>query len=125
MGEARKMAMNKGIVNELFTIRKLSLTGFVVDVYPFERWFDPEKLQEIEFKNDCIDAGFSLTSPMLERVNIKLPPKKNAQPTTATVISAGTAKVVKTAYRSTQFSELKEALESMRSELDHDDFEML
>ena len=115
MGEARKMALEKGTVNELFTIRKLCLTGFVVDTYPFERHFDPERLQEIDFENDCIDAGFSLTSPMLERVTISFPKKDVSRLTHTTVIYSGMAKLVKTMWKATPYSEVKKAIESIEN----------
>ena len=116
MGEAQKLAMEKGPVSELLTIRKLSLTGFVVDAHPFKRWFDPERLLEVNFKNDCIDAGFALSSPMREKVRITFPSKSVFQSTSATVISAGTARIVRTKWRATAFSELKKAIEIIRKE---------
>ncbi len=71
--KGRKAAGSKGPVNEKLSIVTLRLTGFVVDADPFKRWFDPNKLKEIDFVNDCIDAGFGLTSEMLQKVKITCP----------------------------------------------------
>ncbi len=70
---ARKEAKPKGSVNEKLPIAILRLTGFVVDADPFKRWFDPKKLREIDFANDCIDAGFGLSLEMLQNVKITCP----------------------------------------------------
>lgn len=42
----------------------LTLSGFVVDADPFAMWFDPRRLRTIDFKRDCVDAGFALPSNM-------------------------------------------------------------
>ena len=41
-------------------IEKLTLVNFCVDGGSFRRWFDPKRLQEIEFRYGCVDAGFYL-----------------------------------------------------------------
>lgn len=43
------------------SIKKLTLSGFVVDADPFIQWFDPSRLRTIHFKENCVDAGFYLT----------------------------------------------------------------
>lgn len=70
---AKKEAQAKGPVTEKLPIATLRLTGFVVDADPFKRWFDPEKLREIDFTQDCIDAGFGLSVNMLQKVKISYP----------------------------------------------------
>lgn len=47
-------------IKRRITIRKLTLTGFVVDADSFVQWFDPETLRGIHFKDHCVDAGFWL-----------------------------------------------------------------
>ena len=44
-----------------------------MDADAFKRWFDPEKLREVDFTNDCIDAGFGLPVEMLKKVKITYP----------------------------------------------------
>lgn len=70
---AKKEAQTKGPITEKLPIATLRLTGFVVDADPFKRWFDPEKLRDIDFTNDCIDAGFGLPVEMLRKVKITYP----------------------------------------------------
>ncbi|KAI9870365.1 MAG: hypothetical protein M1830_004337, partial [Pleopsidium flavum] len=70
---ARKEAESKGSVNEKLSVTILRLTGFVVDADPFKGWFDPNKLREVDFANDCIDAGFGLSAEMLRKVKITCP----------------------------------------------------
>lgn len=55
-------------------VAHLTLMNFVVDGGPFFRWFDPNRLKEINFLGDCIDAGFSLPREMKLRVRVN-PPK--------------------------------------------------
>ncbi|EXJ95861.1 hypothetical protein A1O1_00986 [Capronia coronata CBS 617.96] len=54
-------------------ITHLTLMNFVVDGGPFFRWFDPNKLKEINFRGDCIDAGFSLPHEMKLSVRVTSP----------------------------------------------------
>lgn len=61
-----------GRTRNRLTIRTLSLSGFVVDADPFLHWFDPTRLKCINFKNDCVDAGFYLSMPM-KKVAILFP----------------------------------------------------
>lgn len=76
---AKKEAQAKGPVTEKLPIGTLRLTGFVVDADPFKRWFDLEKLREIDFTNDCIDAGFGLPGEMLQKVKITYPGDESAK----------------------------------------------
>ena len=52
---------------------KLALLGFVVDAGPFLGWFNPMRLRRIEFKHNCIDAGFALPASLASLVNISRP----------------------------------------------------
>ncbi|KAJ5580297.1 uncharacterized protein N7459_006282 [Penicillium hispanicum] len=62
MAKIRALAM--GNTSRRLSIKKLTLSGFVVDADPFLQWFDPDKLRSIQFKGQCIDAGFWLPSSM-------------------------------------------------------------
>ena len=62
IGQARQAALQQGPVNQKLKIAKLGLTGFVVDMLPFNRWFDRKRLREIHFLHDCVDAGFNLST---------------------------------------------------------------
>lgn len=53
-------------------IKKLTLSGFVVDADPFIQWFDPRRLRTIHFKENCVDAGFYLTKSM-KKVSVLFP----------------------------------------------------
>ncbi|RMZ82958.1 hypothetical protein DV737_g1834, partial [Chaetothyriales sp. CBS 132003] len=45
-------------------VEKLSLERFVVDGGSIMRWFDPQRLREIEFEDGCVDAGLYLEPEM-------------------------------------------------------------
>lgn len=62
-----------------FSIKKLTLSGFVVNADPFIQWFDHRRLRNIHFKDDCIDAGFYLPRS-LKGVNITSPDEERAFP---------------------------------------------
>ncbi|RMZ86877.1 hypothetical protein DV736_g5895, partial [Chaetothyriales sp. CBS 134916] len=56
--------------NERFLpVEKLGLERFVVDGGSIMRWFDPQRLRKIEFKDGCIDAGLYL-KPGMRHVKI-------------------------------------------------------
>ena len=57
-------------------IVKLSLSGFIVDAGPFRRWFDPSRLRQIDFEQNCIDAGFALPVRMARHITITWPQGK-------------------------------------------------
>ena len=59
--------------SKLLSIVKLSLSGFVVDAEPIFKWFNPRRLRAIEFKRDCVDAGFALPAFMEGKVAITWP----------------------------------------------------
>ena len=85
--------MELGPVNEKLTIVKLSLTGFVVDSYPFNTWFDRRRLREIHFMHDCIDAGFGL-STWQEPVRITYPREVALGAQYVTILRPAKAKLV-------------------------------
>lgn len=58
--EGRKLG---GMLHRLPVVN-LSLSGFVVDADPFFMWFNPNRLQTIKFKGQCVDAGFALPVAM-------------------------------------------------------------
>lgn len=51
------------------SIKRLTLSGFVIDADPFIQWFDHRRLRSVHFKDDCVDAGFYLPKSM-RRVHI-------------------------------------------------------
>lgn len=55
------------------SIRRLTLTGFVVDADPLILWFDPSKLRVVNFKDNCVDAGFYLSTSMQGRTAVVYP----------------------------------------------------
>ncbi|KAL4945285.1 hypothetical protein BDV06DRAFT_209535 [Aspergillus oleicola] len=65
-------AMAIGPTRNRLSIRTLILTGIVVDADPFLHWFDPKRLKCINFKDDCVDAGFYLAGCM-GRVSVLFP----------------------------------------------------
>jgi hypothetical protein len=67
----------KGCELNRLPIKKLVLSGFVVDAEPFFKWFNPNLLRTIEFKHDCLDAGFALPAFMEGRVEIFWPQEEN------------------------------------------------
>ncbi|OJD15834.1 hypothetical protein AJ78_03931 [Emergomyces pasteurianus Ep9510] len=70
--QAKTRAARMGSTLILLPVVKLSLTGFVVDGDPF-RFFNPHRLRMINFKNDCVDAGFALPDRMREQVTVSWP----------------------------------------------------
>ncbi|PLN85602.1 hypothetical protein BDW42DRAFT_202038 [Aspergillus taichungensis] len=70
--KAKVRAMATGRTCNRLSIKTLVLTGFVVDADPFLHWFDPQRLQCVHFKNDCVDAGFYLCRAM-KRVVVRFP----------------------------------------------------
>lgn len=62
--KAKVLAGMVGRTLNRLSIKKLILSGFVVDAGPFIQWFDPRRLRSCHFKNDCIDAGFYLPKSM-------------------------------------------------------------
>lgn len=71
--QAKLRAMIEGPTSPRLSIRTLILTGFVVDADPFILWFDPARLRRIDFRNDCVDAGFYLPGSMKEKVSVNYP----------------------------------------------------
>ncbi|KAF3480603.1 uncharacterized protein GIQ15_05950 [Arthroderma uncinatum] len=73
IAEARARASEMGCVPDRLPVVQISLNGFVVDADPFFQWFNPHRLRVINFKNDCVDAGFALPRSMSERVVVSWP----------------------------------------------------
>ncbi|KAK2733665.1 hypothetical protein FQN57_002062 [Myotisia sp. PD_48] len=71
--EARERAEPMGCTLERLPVVQISLTGFVIDSDPFFQWFNPHRLRIINFKNDCVDAGFTLPRFMTEHVIVSWP----------------------------------------------------
>ena len=69
--KAKIRALAMGRTNPRLPIKRLTLSGFVVDADPFLQWFDPEKLRSIHFKGHCIDAGFWLPQSM-QKVSVRI-----------------------------------------------------
>ncbi|KAL4816029.1 hypothetical protein BDW67DRAFT_191192 [Aspergillus spinulosporus] len=72
--KAKIRAMASGSTRNRLSIRTLILTGVVVDADPFLHWFDPKRLKCINFKDNCVDAGFYL-SHCMKKVSILFPKK--------------------------------------------------
>jgi hypothetical protein len=72
--KAKIRAMASGSTRNRLSIRTLILTGVVVDADPFLHWFDPKRLKYINFKDNCVDAGFYL-SHCMKNVSILFPKK--------------------------------------------------
>ncbi|KAL2835395.1 hypothetical protein BJY01DRAFT_238860 [Aspergillus pseudoustus] len=70
--KAKIRAMAMGSTRNRLSIRTLVLTGVVVDADPFLHWFDPKRLKCINFKDNCVDAGFYL-SHCMKKVSILFP----------------------------------------------------
>ncbi|KAJ6084622.1 hypothetical protein N7486_011422 [Penicillium sp. IBT 16267x] len=75
---AKVLAMQMGRTSRRLSIRKLTLSGFVIDADPIIQWFDPEKLRCIHFKGQCIDAGLWLPLSM-KNVSIQVPQETDLQ----------------------------------------------
>ncbi|KAJ5895650.1 hypothetical protein N7495_007341 [Penicillium taxi] len=84
MEKAKIRAMGMGITSRRISIRKLTLSGFVVDADPFIQWFDPEKLRSICFKGECIDAGLWL--PPYMQVSIRFPKRMDLEAIPAGIV---------------------------------------
>ncbi|KAL4974142.1 hypothetical protein BDW66DRAFT_92385 [Aspergillus desertorum] len=76
--KAKIRAMASGSTRNRLSIRTLILTGVVVDADPFLHWFDPKHLKCINFKDNCVDAGFYL-SHCMKKVSV-LFPRKTKEP---------------------------------------------
>ncbi|PYH43633.1 uncharacterized protein BP01DRAFT_375288 [Aspergillus saccharolyticus JOP 1030-1] len=72
MEKAKVCAMAIGYTRNKFSIRSLTLTGFVVDADPFLHWFDIRRLKCLNFKDFCVDGGMWLCEPM-KRVSVWWP----------------------------------------------------
>lgn len=72
MEAAKIRALAMGSTCKRLSIKKLTLSGFIVDAGPFIHWFDPRKLRSIHFKGQCVDAGFWLPRSMA-KVLIRVP----------------------------------------------------
>ncbi|KAL3457926.1 hypothetical protein BJX64DRAFT_280254 [Aspergillus heterothallicus] len=70
--KAKIRAMAMGSTRNRLSIRTLALTGVVVDADPFLHWFDPKRLKCINFKDNCVDAGFYL-SHCMKKISILFP----------------------------------------------------
>ncbi|KAL4869604.1 hypothetical protein BDV12DRAFT_196233 [Aspergillus spectabilis] len=70
--KAKIRAMAIGSTRNRLSIRILILTGVVVDADPFLHWFDPDRLKCINFKDNCVDAGFWL-SHCMRKVSVLFP----------------------------------------------------
>ena len=73
-------------------VKKLTLMNFVVDSGPILRWFDPDKLEEINLKDGCVDAGFYLSGEM-PKLKV-LSPAPTAAPSIAILVTPGELKLV-------------------------------
>ncbi|KAJ5929845.1 hypothetical protein N7454_006795 [Penicillium verhagenii] len=69
---AKVRALQMGQTSHRLSIRKLTLSGFIVDADPIIQWLDPEKLRSIHFKGKCIDAGLWLPLSM-KKISIRFP----------------------------------------------------
>lgn len=70
--KAKVRAMATGRTLNRISIKTLTLNGFVVDADPILLWFDPKMLRCINFRDNCVDAGFYLCRPM-RKVEVKFP----------------------------------------------------
>ncbi|KAJ5707861.1 hypothetical protein N7488_007662 [Penicillium malachiteum] len=77
--KAKVRAIAMGRTSSRLTIRKLTLSGFVVDADPFIQWFDPVKLRCIHFKGHCVDAGVWLPLAM-RNISIRFPKAIDLRP---------------------------------------------
>ncbi|KKZ63044.1 hypothetical protein EMCG_02614 [[Emmonsia] crescens] len=93
IAHAKVRAAGIGSTLPLLPIVKLSLTGFVVDADPF-RLFNPHRLRLIDFKNDCVDAGFALPDCMREQVVVYWPKLLSEQATVASRVKHGEIKLI-------------------------------
>lgn len=80
---SRLLARMMGPTNSRLSIVVIRLAGFVVDGDPFDLWFEPHRLRRIQFKHNCVDAGFYLGEFMKDTVEVIFP--KKAVPNTAQI----------------------------------------
>lgn len=92
--KAYARATNMGRTIDLLPVVKLSLTGFVVDSDPFFLWFNPHRLRVLNFKNDCVDAGFTLPAKMAEHVVVNWPNRVSNNVCVSMPVTAGKAKLI-------------------------------
>ncbi|KAF3384919.1 hypothetical protein F1880_001778 [Penicillium rolfsii] len=92
--KAKILAMVMGRTFKRLSIKRLTLSGFVVDADPFLLWFDAEKLESIKFKGHCIDAGFWLARTM-EKVTVRYPRKTELEPVAVGMVSVDVQKDLK------------------------------
>ncbi|EEH04667.1 conserved hypothetical protein [Histoplasma capsulatum G186AR] len=90
---AKARAAQMGSTLHLLPVVKLSLTGFVVDADPFHL-FNPHRLRLINFKNNCVDAGFALPERMREQVVVSWPKILSEQAIVAKRVNYGEIKRV-------------------------------
>lgn len=92
--KAKILAFTMGRTSKYLSIKYLTLSGFVVDADPFVHWFDPEKLQSIKFKGQCLDAGFWLPESM-KNVILRYPRKIELEPVVVGMVSVDAQKELK------------------------------
>ncbi|KAJ9349936.1 hypothetical protein C8Q69DRAFT_531679 [Paecilomyces variotii] len=80
---SRLLARMMGPTNSRLSVVVIRLAGFVVDGDPFDLWFEPHRLRRIQFKHNCVDAGFYLGEFMKDTVEVIFP--KKAVPNTAQI----------------------------------------
>ncbi|EEQ92315.2 uncharacterized protein BDCG_07435 [Blastomyces dermatitidis ER-3] len=90
---AKARAARMGSTLNLLPVVKLTLTGFVVDAEPFHL-FNPHRLRLISFKNDCVDAGFTLPERMREQVVVSWPKLLSQQAIAARRVKHGEIKLI-------------------------------
>lgn len=92
--KAKILAFTMGRTPKYLSIKHLTLSGFVVDADPFVHWFDPEKLQSIKFKGQCLDAGLWLPESM-KNVIVRYPRKIELEPVAVEMVSVDAQKELK------------------------------
>ncbi|KAF9895220.1 hypothetical protein FE257_000122 [Aspergillus nanangensis] len=81
--KAKVTAMAIGKTRNRLSIRILTLSRFIVDADPFLLWFDPSRLKCINFKEDCVDAGFYMPASMRKVTVLHPRPDARDQPIVA------------------------------------------
>ena len=94
--EGKTRAHEMGSEMLYLSIVKLTLAGFVVDADPFLRYFNPLRIREINFKRDCVDAGFFLPRALQPIVSISASgtPRGPMRPTGGPTASVATAQTI-------------------------------
>lgn len=92
--KAKILAMARGRTSQRMSVKHLTLSGFVVDAGPFLHWFDPQRLQSIKFKGQCLDAGFWLPQSM-EHVIVRYPRRIELEPVAVEMVSGDPQKELK------------------------------